>query len=498
MIAARPGLVEGASMPHLTPLRRPLFRLAFPMTLLAAFGTAAFPAHAKTAHAEPVHTEPAHAEPAGSVPRVLEGSIDGAPYRVEIPDRWNGTLLLWSHGAYSLELAPPTEIALTNHPATRRWLLDHGFALAASQYRVVQGWGAVESGLKDQKRLLDWFTANVGPPRRTVSAGASAGGLIAVLLAERHPSRFAGVAALCGAVGGTTGHFNSALDMSHAVKTLLAPELELVRVQDPEGNTAKAREVLSAALDDPRGRARLALASALADVPGRYGSRAPTPDTVTDQVRNQFFFGFYERGAFWGVERAAMEARAGGNPSWNTGVDYRTLFTRSSQQELVKRAYREAGLDLASDLKRLNAAPRVKADPGAVAHLDRYGTPHGRTPWPVVTLHSTGDGTVPSGNERRYAELVRHAGHPAKLRQLYVDRGNHCTFTASEEIVALRTLFHRLDAGRWNSTHPIALNTAASAFGSDYQTVFDVEPAPGLHATTPAFTHHHPGRYLRP
>ncbi|MFD0853434.1 hypothetical protein ACFQ07_14445, partial [Actinomadura adrarensis] len=235
-------------------------------------------------------------------------------------------------------------------------------------------------------------------------------------------------------------------------------------------------------------------ASALADVPGRYGSRAAAPGAVADQVRNQYFFGYYERGAFWGAERAATEKRTGGNPSWNTGVDYRTLLTRSTQRDLVKRAYREAGLDLAADLRRLNAAPRVKADPGAVAYLNRYGTPNGRTPWPVVTLHSTGDGTVPSGNERRYAELVRRAGNPAKLRQLYVDRGNHCTFTASEEIVALRTLLHRIDTGRWSSTNPAALNIAAGGFGPDHQTVFDVEPAPGLHAAVPAFTHHRPGR----
>ncbi|MFD0853678.1 hypothetical protein ACFQ07_15680, partial [Actinomadura adrarensis] len=163
--------MEGATMPRRTSLRHPPFRLAVltvPMTLLAAIGTAALPVHAAGVQSVPKVPEDGGVLEDG---RVLEGSIDGAPYRVEIPGRWNGTLLMWSHGAYSLELAPPTEIALMNHPATRRWLLDQGFALAASQYRVVQGWGVVESGLKDQQRLLDWFTANVGRPARTISAG---------------------------------------------------------------------------------------------------------------------------------------------------------------------------------------------------------------------------------------------------------------------------------------------------------------------------------------
>jgi pimeloyl-ACP methyl ester carboxylesterase len=464
-----------------------MFRLVVPLMVFVAFVAVALPARAENG--------PVRAEDGTTV---HEGNIRGAPYLVEVPRRWNGTLVLWSHGAYSLELSPPTEIGLMNHPSTRQWLLDQGYALASSQYRVVRGWGVVESGMKDQVNLLDWVTANVGRPKRTISAGASAGGLIAVLLAERHPQRFAGVASLCGAVAGTTGHFNSALDSGHAIKTLLAPELELVRHKDPEANTDQARQVLTAALNDPRGRARLALASALADIPGRYLSRAPAPEAVSDQVQQQFLYAFYERGGFWGVERAEIEKLAGGNPSWNTGVDYRALLARSSQKALVERAYGEAGLALGEDLERLNTAPRVKADPSAVNYLNRYGTPRGRTARPVVTLHSSEDGTVPWENQSRYAEQVRRAGDPAKLRQLYVDRGYHCTFTASEEIVALRTLLHRLDTGHWGDTTPAALNRAAGAFGPDHQTVFDAAPEPGLHATTPNFTHQRPGPYLRP
>ncbi|MFI0485019.1 alpha/beta hydrolase family protein [Actinomadura sp. 9N215] len=455
-----------------------LIRPAVPLMVAAAMVTAAPPAQAETT--------------------VREGGIDGVPYRVEVPDHWNGTLLLWSHGAYSLEFPAPSDIALTNHPATRQWLLDHGYALAASQLRTQRGWGVVESGLKDQIDLLDWFTANVGRPRRTISAGASAGGLTAVLLAERNPHRFAGVASLCGVVGGTTGHFNSALDANFAVKTLLAPELDLVHIKDPQANTTNARRALKAALNSPTGRARLALAAALADIPGRYTSRAPAPETVAAQVEQQFYYANNDRGAFWGLNRTDIEQRAGGNPSWNTNVNYRTLLAHSTQKNLVKQAYRDAGLSLRKDLVRLNATPRIKADPGAVRYLNRYGTPTGRTPWPVVTLHSTGDGSVPTGNQRRYATQVHRAGNPANLKQLYVDRGYHCTFTASEEIVTLQTLLTRMTTHHWPTTHPTTLNNIAAKLSPDHQTVFDTDPEPGLHPTTPSFTHHHPAPYLRP
>ncbi|MFD0536369.1 hypothetical protein ACFQY7_24190 [Actinomadura luteofluorescens] len=272
-----------------------------------------------------------------------------------------------------------------------------------------------------------------------------------MLLAERNPGRFAGVASLCGVLGGTTGHFNSALDTNYAVKTLLAPDLELVRIKDPQANTSAARRALGTALADPGGRARLALAAALANIPGRYTSRAPAPDTVASQVEQQVYYAAYDRGAFWGANRSDIEKLAGGNPSWNTGVDYRALFARSSQKALVKRAYREAGLSLRDDLARLNAAPRIKADPAAVRYLGHYGTPSGRTPWPVVTLHSTGDGNVPPENQRWYAT---HVHNPANLRQLYVDRGYHCSFTASEEIAALQALLTRMDTAHWPDTRP--------------------------------------------
>ncbi|WP_242906280.1 alpha/beta hydrolase-fold protein [Actinomadura terrae] len=437
----------------------------------------------------------APAPPAEAETTVRTGSLDGVPYRVEVPDHWNGTLLLWSHGAYSLEAPAPSEIELTNHPATRKWLLDHGYALAASKLRTPRGWGVVESGLKDQIDLLDWFTANVGKPKRTISAGASAGGLTAVLLAERNPGRFAGVASLCGVVGGTTGHFNSALDANFAVKTLLAPDLDVIRIKDPQANTSNARRALGAALASPIGRARLALAAALADIPARYTSRAPSPGTVAAQVEQQTYYAAYDRGAFWGLSRTDIEQRAGGNPSWNTGVNYRKLLARSTQKTLVVRAYREAGLDLTKDLARLNSAPRIKADPAAVRYLNRYGTPTGRTPSPVVTLHSTGDGSVPTDNQRWYATQVHR---PANLRQLYVDRGYHCTFTASEEIVTLRTLLTRLSTHHWPTTRPTALNKSAAELAPDTQTVFDTDPEPALYPTTPSFTRHHPGPYLRP
>jgi len=197
------------------------------------------------------------------------------------------------------------------------------------------------------------------------------------------------------------------------------------------------------------------------------------------------------------IARADLERRAGGNPSWNTGVDYRHQLARSSQTEQVRAAYRAAGLDLNADLARLNAASRIAADPAAVRYVREFGVPTGDIGVPVVTVHTTGDGGAVPDLERWYAERVWHEGNANRLRQLFVDRGMHCAVNAAEEIVALRTLFERIDSGRWPNTSPRRLTEAANELGAEYRLVLDFgtfhdAPMP------PAFTNFTPLRFLRP
>jgi pimeloyl-ACP methyl ester carboxylesterase len=429
--------------------------------------------------------------------RSLTGVIDGAEFRVEVPEQWNGTLVLYSHGYYP-ENFPAFGIALANRPETEAWLLEHGYALAASDFKGRTGY-QVEQGLHDQIALLDWFEEQVGRPRRTVATAQSLGATIAVLLAERHPDRFAGVSTVCG-VFDPSGTFNAVLDINFAVKTLLAPgqDIELVRVTDPARSTEALVRAVQQALTTPQGRARLALAGAFNNVPGWFSAHQPQPTDLTERIRQQaaWIQGAYIVG-LGPSARVDLERRAGGNPSWNVGIDYRRQLARSDQKDLVKQAYRAAGLDLRADLDRLNAAPRIAADPDAVRYMRRFGVPQGTTPTPVITLHTTGDGGVVPGQERWYAEQVRGAGEPNKLRQLFVERGMHCSLSAAEEIVALRGLFERIDTGRWPTTTPRRLNAAAGGFDSRYHLVLDFgtfQDAP----MPPAFTRYMPARFLRP
>ena len=305
---------------------------------------------------------------------------------------------------------------MATYPATEQWALGHGYALAGTP----KSWD-IGAGVRSQLALLDWFDHHVGTPRHTVSWGTSLGGLTAVVLAERNPSRVAGVVSLCGPLAGTVSTWNGFLDLNFAIKTVLAPgsDLQLVHLSDPAGDQQKLQQIVEGALATPRGRARLALANALADVPGWFTALQPRSSDVETQVRQQGAFDIAAFDITGGGMRADIERQAGGNPSWNVGVDYRGLLARSSERRLVQQAYRQAGSDLPADLDRLANAPRIRPDERAVTYLARYGTPRGTTPTPVVTLHTTGDVLAVSEHERRYAEQVRRSGDPAEVRQLF-------------------------------------------------------------------------------
>ena len=112
--------------------------------------------------------------------------------------------------------------------------------------------------------------------------------------------------------------------------------------------------------------------------------------------------------------RADLEAQAGGNPSWNTGVNYFTDLAKSADLAEVKALYQAAGLNLTQDLLTLNNATRISANPSAVTYLAKYISFNGDISVPVLSMHTIGDGLVVPENEQAYRAVVdRTARQPA-------------------------------------------------------------------------------------
>ena len=173
--------------------------------------------------------------------------------------------------------------------------------------------------------------------------------------------------------------------------------------------------------------------------------------------------------------------------SWKTGVNYRQQLAHSSNLTEVKALYKKAGLNLDADLNTLAKAPRIGADPSAVKYLSKYTTFNGDLNMPVLTMHTTGDGLVVNQDESAYASVVKWAGDSKLLRQIFVHRAGHCTFTPAETLTAFHTLIRRLNTGHWDdSTDPDLLNQEAAVLG------------PALNPAPPAFLNFTPTRFLRP
>jgi hypothetical protein len=263
--------------------------------------------------------------------------------------------------------------------------------------------------------------------------------------------------------------------------------LQVVNITNPGVNLVSAEGFLAAAQATPQGQARLALTFALADTPGWFDPATPEPaaSDYATQEANQFLWASQVDFPFAFALRAELEFRAGGNPSWNTGVNYRKQLAHSVDRNEVVALYAQAGLDLNADLDALNDSSRIAANSSSVEYLERNIIFNGDIDFPVLTMHTTGDGLVSNQNESAYADVVREDGNGRLLRRTFVHRAGHCTFTPAETVTALVNLIQRLDTGVWPDLNPDVLDAEAAALGP-------------LNVAPPSFIKFAPAQFLRP
>ncbi|MGA3089905.1 MAG: prolyl oligopeptidase family serine peptidase [Terriglobales bacterium] len=418
---------------------------------------------------------------------------DGATYVMDVPANWNGTLLLYSHGYVAPGNANPALDA--GDPLTGGYLYAAGYALAGSSYAST-GW-AVQQAVPDQIGTLDAFESAVGTPTKTIAWGHSLGGMVTAALVQEYPTRFNAALPMCGVLAGGVGTWNMGLDTEFAFNTLIAGgTLQVVNITNPTQNAENAEAFLVAAQNTAQGQARIALSAALGDTPGWYDPLSPAPGQTdyTAQQANQYQWLLNVDGIFLFAYRAELEARAGGNPSFNTGVNYETQLKHSVDYAEVQALYNAAGLSLTADLETLKKAARISADPAALTYLTDNIIYNGQIPFPVLTMHTVGDGLVPVENEEAYSAVVSQAKDSAELKEIFVNRAGHCEFTPAETITALQSLELRLTSGKWKDLTPTDLNHEATALGSTYNVL---EANDQVVAVPPAFETYKPAGFLR-
>ncbi|HEX5869460.1 MAG TPA: hypothetical protein VFY65_03530 [Longimicrobium sp.] len=330
---------------------------------------------------------PPAAVPAGLTHPVADtGTIDGAPYRIEIPAGWNGGLVMYAHGYETA--GTPFEPLAPRHAQFREAFTSRGFAFAQSWYRA-QGW-AVREGIDDTEALRRHFVRRYGRPDSTFVTGHSMGGLITVATIEGRPDAYDGALPLCGILSPSLEWMRTVFDLLVSFDYLYPGVL----TRSPRGLAdlpaapAPERDSIVAAV-----RADPARAEALA---GRF---ALHPRSIPGLV---WFYTTIVR---------EMEARAGGNPFDNRGTVYRGL-----------------GNDTAS----ARGVRRYAPDPAAVEYLRSRYTPTGRIADPVFAVHTTYDATVAPEQMDRYRTLAQSAGTQDRFAAAYVMADGHCNFTPAQ------------------------------------------------------------------
>ena len=383
------------------------------------------------------------------------GDLDGAAYEIQLPDKWNGTLLLYSHGYRQAEASPPDFEPVDTSPApapseeTASSLLADGYALAGSAF-ATNGWDVLD-GVKANEDLYDFFTDKVGDPDRVYVWGDSLGGLITQTVAEKHPEWVSGAAPLCGVLAGSNLNLDLALDVAYAVKTLIYPDLKLTGFASHEEAVENWQGAYSAITkaggDLENGVPAILLTAALVDAPTK--TKTYDGSTVESQVRARAESILTALG-YGTYGRYEIEQRVGGNASGNEGTDY---SARVSEEE---RSLIETVAAGATDtlLDELASGERVTADETARAAFDTMGNPSGKLKDPTVTLHTTADPLVLVQNESVFRDRVYDAnGRTGDLLQLYTlapatysaETGapygaGHCNFTTEQRVGVINLL----------------------------------------------------------
>ena len=420
---------------------------------------------------------------------------DGATYLIQVPSKWNGTLLLYSHGYVVPGFSNPA--VDVGDPITGAYLLANGYALGGSSYAGT-GW-AVQQALPDQIEVLDTFKKLVGKPSRTIAWGHSLGGIVTAGLVQRYPERFDAALPMCGVVAGSVGTWNQALDSAFAFDVLLGAGsgLKVVNITHPVKNVDIAEGILNKAQKSAQGRARIALSAALDDTPGWFDPLSPEPpptDYVAQEANQYLWLSEIDFPVAFDF-RAELEKRAGGNGSWNNAVDYEKQLEKSVDYAEVQALYQKAGLDLQADLQTLDNAARIKAKASALTYLERNIIFDGQIDIPVLTLHTKGDGLVVVEDESAYKTVIDEEHNGQFLRQVFVHRAGHCEFTPAETVVAFETLVDRLDTGKWQDLGAAVLNQKAKALGSKFNVL--LVNGKEVHVP-PAYFKFQPPVFLRP
>lgn len=337
----------------------------------------------------------------------LWGVHKGAGYRMEVPQDWNGDLVVWAHGYRGTGL----ELTVDNGPL-RAHLISNGYAWAASSYS--RNDYDVATGVQDTHAVTTLFNGKVAKPDRVYLVGASMGGHITGVAIEQYPNLYDGAMPVCGVMGDYE-LFDYFLDVNVTAQALAGVDSGF-----PVGEDYLVSDVP-------------AVKAALEGIPGTF------PFTLNPT------------GEAW---KSLVEIESGGDRPvfdqgfllWN-GFAGDFLFGLGTGDGTLVRSPGVA-VDNADAVYQVDADPELNAleqslnDSVTRVEADRQGRAgnglsqvpkvSGDIRIPVLSMHTLGDLFVPFIMQQAYAERVGANGASDLLVQRAIRDVGHCSFHSSE------------------------------------------------------------------
>jgi pimeloyl-ACP methyl ester carboxylesterase len=316
--------------------------------------------------------------------KVELGEINGAKFRIDLPEKWNGGLVMYCHG-YN-----PKPATYNDRPNPMvKVFLEQGYAVAQSGY-AAGGW-AIQEGVVDTENLRRYFVKKYGPAKETYVTGHSMGGFITMTLMETHPTTYDAGMPLCGPLAAPAafmarGAFDGLVLFNYYFPGVL-PEPNKVPADYVGGNAVAARIEAALAADEAK-------AAVL---------RAQNGNKSNKDLAGVLAFVTY-------IVKEISE-RSGGFPFDNRNVIYNHTPDDNTVNAGVK---------------------RYAADPKAVEYLRTYYTPTGRISKPMLAIHTSYDPLVPTWIPNMYQSLVDSSGTSNLFVQQYVKHDGHCTILPAE------------------------------------------------------------------
>ncbi len=380
---------------------------------------------------------------------------DSAPYVMQVPANFNGTLVLYSHsyrpnvpvpagipgyGGYTVTNTPqPGPLVGGKDTSVIAYLLGNGYAVAGSGF-ARQGWNA-DSAIATDVELIGAFKAQFPTTKHVVAWGESLGGFITQGLAETHPTLVDAVAPMC--VADNVGaELTMAGDFLWGVKTLFDPTIKggnysagAAGYAEAMGDLVKFFTVIgklqagiaTGAWPDTSSATGKALAAA--GVPSRSAllllglmAGLPTQSAHFDSISGPAgalkvtfplaispALAILENGANAGalavLALSDVENQAGGAIFDNTKTDY---AARVASDRVIFNAALSGDTAIDAMLGALSpanpGAPRAVGNAAAIAKMNSLQANTGKINVPTITMVGVADPITPAGSSVRIAQ----------------------------------------------------------------------------------------------